>query len=78
MDSAKGIGGNLHLEDGGVPGNGVPSMLEETLSELRQGDADLGGIPDWSEEQLDFLLKIKLNDVLRETLPTDHSQWRLM
>jgi len=77
MDSEKGNGGDLHLEDG-VPGNGAPSVLEITLSGLDGSDDGIVEIPDYSEAQYDFLLKTKLDDPCRETLPTEHSQWRLI
>ncbi|MEF8823058.1 MAG: hypothetical protein V5B78_02400 [Desulfohalobiaceae bacterium] len=78
MDSEKGVGKKLYLENGGVPGNGMPSMLQKTLHEFHEINDGIVEIPDWSKEQNDFLLKVKLNDPSRETLPTDHSQWRLL
>jgi len=78
MDSKKSIGGNLHLEDGDVLENNVSCMLEKSLSKFHEIGDGIGEISDWSEEQYDYLLKVKLNDPSRDALPTDHSQWRLI
>ena len=78
MDSETGIGGNVYLEDGSVPGTCGPNMLEETLSGFHEIGDGMAEIPDWSKEQYDCLLKVKLNDPSRGALPTDHSQWRLL
>jgi hypothetical protein len=74
MENGKGVDGSVRLEDAGVSGSILPGALGQPVPEFREVCDSKVEIPDQIQEEHDFLLKIKLNDPCRETLPTDHAQ----